>query len=96
MKTLVIDDLRVFHYADKHARTFWDGLSALQEEKWELLLLDHDLASFDADGKEFTGYDILCYLEENPQYLPDKILLVTSNPSGRERMQKLIYRLYER
>lgn len=94
-KVLVIDDIRVFHYATKHARDYWDGIKALESERWDLLLLDHDLASIDPNGREYTGYDILCYLEQNPQYLPSRIDLVTANPVGRQRMQALIQRLYD-
>jgi hypothetical protein len=79
--------------ADRVARNFTEGIEALKSEKWDLLLLDHDLSSY-VDGKEKTGYDVMCFLEENPQYLPGKIKLVTSNPVGRYNMQVVIDKLY--
>lgn len=92
MRVLLIDDIRNMT-ADRVARNFTEGIEALKSEKWDLLLLDHDLSSY-VDGKEKTGYDVMCFLEENPQYLPGKIKLVTSNPVGRYNMQVVIDKLY--
>lgn len=94
IKTLLIDDMRNLK-ADRVARTFDEGITALQEEVWDVLLLDHDLGCFDSDGKEYTGYDIMCWLEENPEFLPVcDIRIVSSNPVGRQRMQQVIDKLY--
>lgn len=92
-RTLLIDDTRKI-LADRICRNYFDGIEALKSEKWKILLLDHDLASYDGDGKEKTGYDILCFLEEYPQYLPESIQIVSSNPVGRQRMQVVINKLY--
>lgn len=95
-KTLLIDDLREIA-ADRVCRNYDDAIKALTEEgPFGLCLLDHDLASFDENGHEKTGYDILCFLEANPQYLPDQIMLVTANPVGRQKMKVVIDRLYGR
>lgn len=90
---LLIDDLRNFN-VDRTARNYDEGIKALQEEKWDVLWLDHDLG--DPYSKEKTGYDILCWLEENPEYLPGRIELVTSNPAGRDRMNLVLNKLYGR
>lgn len=93
-KILLIDDLRDLK-ADVICRNYSDGIWALINGTWDVLLLDHDLASFDGeDGREKTGYDVLCFLEMHPQYLPNRIELVTANPVGRQKMQALIERLY--
>lgn len=89
MKILLIDDVRTLASA-KIARTFAEGISALRDEQWDVLLLDHDLG--EEDGKDGTG--IMNWLEENTQYLPKQITLVTSNPVGKERMQKIVDKLY--
>lgn len=91
IKTLLIDDVRNIE-ATKIARTFDEGISALKEEVWDILYLDHDLA--EEDPKK-TGYGIMCFLEENKQYLPKEIILVTSNPVGRKQMEVIINKLYE-
>lgn len=93
MKILVIDDQRDIK-ADKVARTFTDGINALKSDKWDVLYLDHDLGSF-VDGVEKTGYDIMVFLEENTEYLPGRIEIVSSNPVGRRNMQIVIDKLYE-
>lgn len=96
LRTLLIDDVRTIGDPDLIARNYWSGVTCLATfPQWELLLLDHDLASFDAKGKEKTGYDIMCWLEEHTEYLPKKIELVTSNPVGRKKMQLVIDQLYK-
>lgn len=92
LKTLLIDDLKNIK-TTKVVRTFNEGIKALTEEKWDALFLDHDLACFDT-GKEQTGYDILCWLEIHPEYLPKEIQIVSMNPVGKQKMLQLIDRLY--
>lgn len=75
------------------ARTYAEGIRALERQDWELLLLDHDLSSFRDDGKEQTGYDVMCWLEEHPEHIPKGIKLVTANPSGGRRMLAVIQKL---
>lgn len=63
--------------------------------------LDHDLNVDQTLGKyepgAATGYDVLCWLEEHPQYLPPGGIRVHSqNPVGRQRMEKLVERLYSK
>lgn len=94
MKTLLIDDERSIVYVNNMwkvqitdvARTFAEGINTLKQGNVDTLLLDHDLACFDDDGKELTGYSIMLFLEEHPEYLPKNIVLVTSNPVGRSKM----------
>lgn len=92
-RVLLIDDMRNIR-ADYVARTFDDGVYALLNEgPWEILYLDHDLG----DPLPYkTGYDIINFLEANQSLLPKKIVLVTDNPVGRQKMQKVINRLYGR
>lgn len=92
-RVLVIDDLRNIK-ADYTARTFEDGIRALTDMgPWQMLYLDHDLG--DPDPSK-TGYDIINFLEANPELLPDRIVLVTSNPVGRKKMQSVIDKMYGR
>jgi len=90
-RILLIDDIRTFT-VDKIARTYDEGIAA-QEEKWDRLLLDHDLGDF-LDGRERTGYDIMCWLEEHPEHLPKEIIPVTDNPVGRKKILQVIRKLY--
>lgn len=94
MKILLIDDIRNLP-ATKVARDYFSGVEALETSEWDVLLLDHDLACYDEDGKEWTGYDVMCWLEEHPEHLPkQEIKIVSSNPVGRDRMQSVIDKLY--
>lgn len=96
---LLIDDVRDESHTNCElhtiARNYFSGIAALTSGiKWDTLFLDHDLSTFDDDGKEWTGYDIMCFLEINPQFLPNKIVCVSSNPSGRARIEQVIKKLY--
>lgn len=93
MKTLLIDDMRDIK-ADVVARTFDEGIDALKTQgPFDILYLDHDLGDFE-NKYERTGYHIMCFLEENQQYLPKKIVIVSSNPVGRQKIQMVIDKLY--
>lgn len=101
-KILLIDDLRDVEFVNKTwniqitdvARTYNEGIKSLKKGGVSTLLLDHDLACFDEQGNELTGYNIMLFLEEHQNYLPDQIILVTSNPVGRSRMQTIIEKLF--
>jgi hypothetical protein len=95
MRVLAIDDTRELPEAHVLARNYDEGLLQLERNgPWDLLLLDHDLASFDKDGREKTGYDIMCWLEQNVDKLPKKIECVSANPVGRARIVALSVKLY--
>lgn len=61
--------------------------------------LDHDLALEhypfsevpEKDYKEKTGYDVICWMEENNVW-PEKVYIHTMNPVGRVRMQAVLDR----
>ena len=90
--TLLIDDQRDLP-ADRVARTYKEGIEALREQHWDLLYLDHDLGDFSGPGgRELTGYDVACWLENNTQFLPDRIEIVTSNPVGRRNIESALRR----
>ena len=96
---LMIDDMRdethVKCELDVIARNYWTGIEALKLRVWDILFLDHDLSSFMQGGaKEKTGYNIMCFLEEHPEHLPKKIICISSNPAGRERIEQVIMKLY--
>jgi len=91
-KVLLIDDCRdICDFVI--ARTYEAGVFLLRKCDWDLLLLDHDLGCFE-NGKEYTGYDILCWLEKHPKRLPKEIRVVSSNPPARQKMELVIKKLY--
>ncbi len=95
-RVLLIDDLRDRN-ADVTARNYNDGIRQLKENgPWDLLLLDHDIASYDKQHKEMTGYHIICWLEENLKYLPGEVKCISASPVGKERINKVICKLYDK
>jgi hypothetical protein len=95
MRILAIDDMRDMTQASVVARNYDEGIRQLEiNGPWDLLLLDHDLASFDDNGEEYTGYDVMCWLEAHPEFLPDKIECVSANPVGRARIIAVCTNLY--
>lgn len=91
MMRLLIDDLRDIE-VEVVARTFDAGIEALKSQKFDILYLDHNLS--DQDPKK-TGYGIVRFLEANPQYLPAKVVLVSSDIVGRTKMKQVLERLYK-
>ena len=99
-RILLIDDMRKIACDNGEkitiARDFFTGIRLLQEGNWDELLLDHDLGPDSVKyGKEWTGYDVINWLERNPKLLPGKITCVSSNPVGREKIEKVAAKLYK-
>lgn len=106
-RRLLIDDTRdessenIKMRLDVIARNQWEGMRQLLDNgPWDLLLLDHDLHSYDKDGKEWTGYHIASYLEEqayngNWSVIPKKIICVSSNPEGARRINVALSKIEE-
>lgn len=100
-RVLAIDDCRELSFANVLCRTYNDGLMALENMgPWSELYLDHDLGAIDSQytetGRELTGMDILNWLEEHPEYLPDEITIVSGNASRLEMMEMIVERLYKK
>lgn len=94
--TLLIDDERNIE-ADVVARNYEEGIAALRfKGPFAKLYIDHDLASFTEEGKELTGYDVMCYLEEHIRFAPREIICVSANPVGRARIEQVIQNIYRR
>ena len=75
-------------------RTHDDGLAELKDGgPWNVLMLDHDLGCYNENGREQNGYHILCFLEENPQFTPDCIDIITANASVRRKMEQVAAKL---
>lgn len=78
---LLIDDERDGKGCDAVARTSQMGLELLRRHTWDVLAMDHDLGA----NSEMEGAKVLdIALEEG--ICPKRVTLVTSNPSGRDRM----------
>ena len=66
------------------ARTAWEALVKLELIDFDVVSLDHDLASF-LGYKELTGYDIAVWLAERKQqgkHVPPDVRVHSANPVG--------------
>ena len=68
------------------ARTAEEGIEKLKEQKWDLILLDHDM------GLGKNGMDVLKFLmnPDGNQHIPKKIYLVTANVVAGPNMMSLL------
>lgn len=89
---LLIDDTREI-FVDVIARNYDAAIHLLKIGIWNTVYLDHDLG--DLIPPERTGYTILCWLEDHPEFLPKKIVIVSFNPVGRKRMEQVLKKLYK-
>lgn len=74
------------------ARSAWEALLKLELIQFQIISLDHDLASY-VGNKELTGNDILNWLIERKMtghYVPQEVRVHSANPVGADRMRKSI------
>lgn len=89
---LLIDDVRSIPGVEKIARTYFEGLKAItMEGPWECIIFDHDLGA----GTDKNGYDLMCLLEEQPELIPNNIMIITQNASARPKMEALRMKLLQ-
>jgi hypothetical protein len=99
--SLWVDDVRPIPDAYGNewcsARSAWEAILKLELIEFEIVSLDHDLASF-VGNKELTGYDILLWLIDrkvnNLGPVPKEIRVHSANPVGVERMESMIDRYW--
>lgn len=76
------------------ATTAWEALVKLELIEFDILSLDHDLASF-IGYKEITGYDIAVFLASRKtknMFVPPDIRIHSANPVGVANIQAVIDR----
>ena len=105
MATLWLDDIRD-PAKNGFAGATWvttadEAIAGLQTREFEFASLDHDLSVEAMLGNpamdERTGYTVVCWLEEHPEYWPSLGVRVHSmNPVGRKKMLEVIHGHYRR
>lgn len=86
---LYVDDERDCPPAWELARSYEVAMNLLSHFAYDEISLDHDIASYDSEGNEMTGYTILCYLEQQAHlgnYIP-YIRIHTANAAVRRKME---------
>lgn len=85
-------------------KTAREAINLLKTGNITFASLDHDLSEEhypwnckDISECKGTGYDVVCFLEENPEYWPpDGVRVHSANPAGRARMIQVIEKFYGR
>lgn len=96
---LYVDDLRPLprEYDPEEwdiARSFHQAIVMLEQYPYQVVSLDHDLASFYGQ-KEMTGYDIamwMVYKKNEGVYVPRQVFVHSANPIGSQNIQAVIDR----
>ena len=92
MIKLFVDDERDFPEGWDIARSYVDAMILLSLNDYDEISLDHDIASYDSEGNELTGYTILCYLERQAIKYGNKVPYIhihTANVAVRCKMQRV-------
>jgi hypothetical protein len=79
------------------AKTADEAIALLKTGKVTFASLDHDLSEAATLGNwegERTGYDVVCWMEENNVWPEDGVRVHSMNPAGKLRMRQVIARHY--
>lgn len=69
------------------ARDCISNLDTVFGFEWDAVFLDHDLGGESlVESGQGTGYEVACWLEQNPDKIPDIVVIHSMNPNGAERM----------
>jgi hypothetical protein len=85
-----------------HSGWFWvttaaEAINVLSTGRVTIASFDHDLGFLEDGEDEESGYDVICWLESNPEFWPPEGVSVhSSNPVGAARMQQVIDRHYKK
>lgn len=93
-RKLYVDDVRPCPEGWEVARSFHEAIVMLEDNHYDEVSLDHDIASF-YGNKEMTGYDVLQYLimkKMDGHPVPRLIHVHSANPVGVKKMQEDIDR----
>lgn len=80
----------------KWAKTADEAIEFLKTGEITFASLDHDLAD-DTMGTakgEKTGYDVVCWMEENDVWPEDGVIVHSLNLAGKARMEQVINKHY--
>ena len=80
-------------------KTCDEAIELLKTGKVVRASLDHDLsinATLGFPDKEKTGYDVVCWMEENNVWPIHGVEVHSVNPVGRQRMKMVIEKYYKK
>lgn len=80
------------------AKDYHEAVGYLKSGNVTFASLDHDLDIYSMTGYgepgELTGYDVICWMENNGVWPEDGVVVHSMNPSGRARMEQAIRKHY--
>lgn len=85
-----LDDVRPMpEQFDVHAKTAWEAIELIDNNKVTVISLDHDLGDQEKCG---SGYNVACHIEQRAVEGKEVPVwfLHTSNPVGRENMRRCL------
>lgn len=101
MRRLFVDDERN-PPTDQHwdvARSYHEAIDMLNQHQYDVVSLDHDIASYDITGREYTGSDILTTLVEwkvfQDVHAPQFVYVHSANPSAYKSMKLAIDKYFK-
>jgi hypothetical protein len=71
------------------AKTYWEGRNMLAQGGWDWVYIDHELGG---RGDE-TGYQILEFLELNPELIPAEMNACSGHSGHKGKMWEIMQRL---
>ena len=93
---LYVDDVRIIPEGWDYARNYSEAIVKLLTIEYDEISLDHDIASYDVNGKEMTGYDIVMWLATRKMlgqgHVPNIIHCHSANPVGRKNIESVVNR----
>ena len=107
-RMLWVDDLRPAPFGWEWAKTYETAVSLLGQHDYEVVSLDHDLASWHNEtmnhggeieyerkrgSQEKTGYHVALWMVENQRY-PQRVMVHTMNPVGGQNIMQLLQRYH--
>ena len=94
-RNLYVDDCRTCPEGWDLARNYDEAIAMLETRQYDLVSLDHDIASYRADGREMTGYDIALWMaaEKNEgRRVPEMVLCHSQNAPGKRNILSVVDR----
>jgi hypothetical protein len=95
MLKLYVDDVRKCPDGWDLARSYDEAIEKLSTNNYDEVSLDHDIASYNSEGREMTGYDIALWLAERKNaggHVPWLVGCHSQNPVGIVNISSVVQR----
>lgn len=75
-----------------HVCTAKEAIQAMSQRRFDIVFLDHDLGggSVPESSGPGTGYEVACWVRDNPERQPQTIIVHSFNPVGARNMLNVL------